>query len=94
MFSESRILCATDFSGTSAEALPLALALATKQEAAATLLHVIEPFPDVTARYGSAQHIVRAATCPVLTARPLQHVQPVSRDEAAAPHLAATASGS
>lgn len=42
----TRILCATDFSETSAEALQLALAFADQQQAHVTLLHVIEGVPD------------------------------------------------
>jgi nucleotide-binding universal stress UspA family protein len=41
-----RILCATDFSEMSAEALRVALAFAEKHHAAVTLLHVIESVPD------------------------------------------------
>ena len=42
----SRILCATDFSETSAEALSFALALAAMNQAEITLLHVVESVPD------------------------------------------------
>ncbi len=42
----SRILCATDFSPTSSEALDFALALALKQGAEVTLLHVVESVPE------------------------------------------------
>ncbi len=43
----TRILCATDFSDTSAEALAFALTLAEKNQAAITLLHVIDNLPDI-----------------------------------------------
>lgn len=42
-----KILCATDFSPTSTEALHFALALASRHEAALTLLHVIETVPEL-----------------------------------------------
>ena len=42
----SRILCATDFSETSGEALDFALALAGKHDAEVTLLHVVESVPE------------------------------------------------
>ena len=42
----TRILCATDFSGMSAEALRVALALAERHRAPITLLHVVESLPD------------------------------------------------
>jgi len=42
----TRIVCATDFSETSAEALRLALAFANDKQAHVTLLHVIEGVPD------------------------------------------------
>ncbi|HRB12642.1 MAG TPA: universal stress protein [Vicinamibacteria bacterium] len=42
----TRILCATDFSEMSAEALRAALAFAEKHRAPITLLHVVEELPD------------------------------------------------
>jgi len=42
----TRIVCATDFSETSAEALNLALAFADEHGSRLTLLHVIESVPD------------------------------------------------
>ncbi|MBK5256419.1 MAG: universal stress protein [Vicinamibacteria bacterium] len=42
----TRILCATDFSATSSEALHFALTLAEKNDAEVTLLHVIENVPE------------------------------------------------
>jgi len=42
----NRILCATDFSEMSAEALRIALAFADKHRAVITLLHVVESVPD------------------------------------------------
>lgn len=44
-----RILCATDFSDMSAEALRLAVAIAEKHNARLTLLHVVESMPDLRA---------------------------------------------
>jgi nucleotide-binding universal stress UspA family protein len=44
-----RILCATDFSEMSAEALRVALAFAEKHNAGLTLLHVIEDLSDLSA---------------------------------------------
>lgn len=43
----TRILCATDFSDTSAEALAFALSLAEKNQAVITLLHVVDNLPDI-----------------------------------------------
>ena len=45
----TRILCATDFSETSAEALSMAVALAERHHAPITLLHVVESLPDRSA---------------------------------------------
>ena len=42
----SRILCATDFSDTSADALQMALAFAAETKASVTLLNVVENIPD------------------------------------------------
>jgi nucleotide-binding universal stress UspA family protein len=42
----TRILCATDFSEMSAEALRAAIAFAEKHRASITLLHVVEDLPD------------------------------------------------
>jgi len=47
----NRIVCATDFSGMSAEALRLAEAIAEKHKAAITLLHVVENMPEVSAAH-------------------------------------------
>lgn len=41
-----RILCATDFSRTSAEALSFSIALAAESQAKVTLLHVMESIPE------------------------------------------------
>ncbi|MEO6401157.1 MAG: universal stress protein [Vicinamibacteria bacterium] len=51
----SRILCAFDFSDTSNQSLDLAIAIASRNGAEVTLLHVIELFPDVKAiTYGAS----------------------------------------
>jgi nucleotide-binding universal stress UspA family protein len=42
----TRILCATDFSETSANALEMALAFATEAKVQVTLLHVVENIPE------------------------------------------------
>ena len=47
----SRIVCATDFSGMSAEALKVAQALAERHQAAITLLHVVENMPELSAAH-------------------------------------------
>lgn len=49
----ARILCATDFSETSSDALRMALALATEEQARVTLLHVVENIPE----YGSPMNL-------------------------------------
>lgn len=44
----TRIVCATDFSETSADALVMALGFAVEEKAQVTLLHVVESMPDFT----------------------------------------------
>jgi len=56
-----RILFATDFGKASAKALPLALALATAQQAKLILLHMIPPMPATTGSLSAYAPAVAAA---------------------------------
>ena len=73
MIEFRHILCPIDFSDTSGRALTYATAFATWYEAQLTVLHVMGAQGSRGIElmlYGSnTHHVVRAATCPVLTVR-------------------------
>lgn len=71
MISRRRILCPIDFSDVSRRALDYAVALARWSECAITILQVEDGRGALDpAFFGStAHHVVRAASCPVLTLR-------------------------
>lgn len=82
----TRILCATDFSEMSAEALRAALAFAEKHRAPITLLHVVEELPDRNAAAHRALldiHGLRAD----LEGRATERLRRIVAD-LAAPHVA------
>jgi nucleotide-binding universal stress UspA family protein len=82
----TRILCATDFSEMSAEALRVALALAEKSHAAITMLHVVESLPDRDAAAHRALLDIDALRAD-LERRATERLRRVIAD-AAAPHVA------
>ncbi len=81
----SRILCATDFSEMSAEALRVALAFAEKHRASILLLHVVESVPDLDAAAHRAL-VDMGSLRRELERRATERVRRIVAD-AAAPHI-------